>query len=140
MAGALDRTAAVAEVLARLGAARSAWNAADMRGEVEQLLARAGIVIDPAVRLELAEDITARAVDACACSLHDGAPEHIRALTSQHVLDVEADLVARLAVARRRTRSRRSCGRSRRSAANGHQLDAGRRPSSPRWPATGRWS
>ena len=38
--GALDRDAAVAEVVARLGAARSAWNAADVRGEVEQLLAR----------------------------------------------------------------------------------------------------
>ncbi len=43
------------------GCGRSAWNAADVRGEVEQLLARAGIVADPAVRLELAEDLTARA-------------------------------------------------------------------------------
>ena len=41
---ALDRDAAAAEVLARLGAARSAWNAADMRGEVEQLLAREHLV------------------------------------------------------------------------------------------------
>jgi hypothetical protein len=32
MAGALDRDAAVAEVVARMGAARSAWNAADVRG------------------------------------------------------------------------------------------------------------
>ena len=44
--GALDRDAAVAEVVTRLGAARSAWNAADVRGQVEQLLARAGIVAD----------------------------------------------------------------------------------------------
>ena len=35
--GALDRDAAVEVVLARLGAGRSAWNAADIRGEVEQL-------------------------------------------------------------------------------------------------------
>ena len=97
MAGALDRDAAVAEVVTRLGAARSAWNAADVRGQVEQLLARAGIVADPAVRIELAEDLTARAVELCV-PLHEGAtPEHVRALTSRHVLDVEADLVARLA-------------------------------------------
>jgi hypothetical protein len=65
MAGALDREAAVAEVVSRLGAARSAWNAADVRGQVEQLLARAGIVADRAVRIELAEDLTARAVEVC---------------------------------------------------------------------------
>ena len=40
LTGQLDRDAAVAEVLTRLGAVRSAWNAADVRGEVEQLLAR----------------------------------------------------------------------------------------------------
>ena len=97
MAGALDREAAVDEVITRLGAARSAWNAADLRGEVEQLLARAGIIADAAVRIELAEDLTARAYDLCV-PLHEGAtPEHIRALTSRHVLDVEADLLARLA-------------------------------------------
>jgi len=33
--GRLDRDQAAAEVLARLGAARSAWNTADIRGEVE---------------------------------------------------------------------------------------------------------
>ena len=100
MAGALDRDAAVAEVVTRLGAARSAWNAADVRGQVEQLLARTGIVADAAVRIELAEDLTARAVELCV-PLHESAtPEHIRVLTSRHVLDVEADLVARLAARR----------------------------------------
>jgi hypothetical protein len=78
MAGALDRDAAAAEVVTRLGAARSAWNAADARGQVEQLLARASIAADPAVRLELAEDLTARALDQC-LRLHEGAPEHVRA-------------------------------------------------------------
>jgi hypothetical protein len=95
--GALDRDAAAAEVVTRLGADRSAWNAADLRGQVEQLLARAGIVADAAVRLELAEDLTARAFDLCVPLHEQPAPEHIRALTSRHVLDVEADLVARLA-------------------------------------------
>ena len=97
--GQLDRNAAAAEVVARLGVARSAWNAADVRGQVEQLIAREHIVADAAVRSELAEDLTARALALCV-PLDDGdaSPEHIRALTSQHVLDVEADLVARLAV------------------------------------------
>jgi conjugative relaxase-like TrwC/TraI family protein len=38
--GQVEREAAVAEVLARLGAARSAWNTADARGDVEQCLVR----------------------------------------------------------------------------------------------------
>ncbi len=95
--GALDRDGAVERVLARLAAGRSAWNAADIRGEVEQLIAAAGIIADPAVRIELAEDLTARALGRCVPLLdRDGVPEHIRALTCQHVLDVEAELTARL--------------------------------------------
>jgi hypothetical protein len=96
--GTLDRDAAVGPVLARLAAARSAWNAADIRGEVERLIAGEGIVADAAVRAELAEDLTARALQRCVPLLgRDGVPEHIRARTSQPVLDVEADLAARLA-------------------------------------------
>ncbi|SFT76613.1 AAA domain-containing protein [Geodermatophilus amargosae] len=98
--GGLDRNDAVERVLARLAAARSAWNAADVRGEVEQLLAAAGVVADAGVRAELAEDLTARAMARCVPLLdRDGAgvPEHIRAWTSQPVLDVEADLTDRLA-------------------------------------------
>ena len=44
--GALDRDAAVDRVLTRLAAGRSAWNAADIRGEVERLIAAEGIVAD----------------------------------------------------------------------------------------------
>jgi hypothetical protein len=100
--GALDRDGAVERVLGRLAAARSAWNAADVRGEVEQLIAAHGIVADGGVRAELAEDLTARTVESCV-RLRDSdgvpvvAPEHVRALTSQPVLDVEADLTGRLA-------------------------------------------
>jgi thymidine kinase len=100
--GALDRDGAVERVLGRLAAARSAWNAADVRGEVEQLIAAHGIVADRGVRAELAEDLTARTVESCV-RLRDSdgvpvvAPEHVRALTSQPVLDVEADLTGRLA-------------------------------------------
>ncbi|MEO8749052.1 MAG: MobF family relaxase, partial [Allobranchiibius sp.] len=97
LAGAIDRDAAAAEVLARLGAARSAWNAADVRGEVEQLLARSGLVAEAAVRGELAEDLTARARDLCLHLVEGAPPEHVRALTSRRVLEVEDDLVARLA-------------------------------------------
>src|SRR4051794_26627754 len=96
--GCLDREQEVERVLARLGAARSAWNAADVRGEVEQLLAAAGIITDPAVRIELAEDLTARTLSWCMPLLdRDEVPEHIRAWTSAAVLAVEADLTARLA-------------------------------------------
>ena len=48
--------------LTRLAAGRSAWNAADIRGEAERLIAAAGVVADAAVRIELAEDLTARAL------------------------------------------------------------------------------
>ncbi len=94
--GALDRDAAAERVLTRLAADRSAWNAADIRGEVEQLLAADGIVAEAAVRLELAEDLTARALDRCVPLLErDLVPEHIRAWTSRPVLEVEANLTAR---------------------------------------------
>src|SRR4051794_26322005 len=96
--GDLDREEMVGRVLARLGAARSAWNPADVRGEVEVLLAAAGIVTDPAVRLELAEDLTVRTLSRCLPLLdRAGVPEHIRAWTSAPVLAVEADRTARLA-------------------------------------------
>ncbi|WP_448643002.1 MobF family relaxase [Geodermatophilus sp. URMC 63] len=96
--GTLDREAAVGTVLTRLAAGRSAWNAADVRGEVEQLIAAAGIVVDAGVRMELAEDLTARTMARCVPLLdREGVPEHIRTWTSQPVLDVEADLTSRLA-------------------------------------------
>jgi exodeoxyribonuclease V alpha subunit len=98
LVGHLDRNQAVSEVLARLASRRSGWNAADIRGEVEQLVARANLVVDPAVRRELAEDLTARTVDACVPLVdRPGVPEHVRALTSRHVLEVETDLITRLA-------------------------------------------
>jgi exodeoxyribonuclease V alpha subunit len=96
--GALDREAAVDTVLTRLAAGRSAWNAADVRGEVERLIAAEGIVADAPVRLELAEDLTARALDRCVPLVdREGVPEHVRSWTSRPVLAVEADLVTRFA-------------------------------------------
>lgn len=95
--GELDRSAAVGTVVSRLGAKRSGWNAADVRGEVEQLIARSNVVTTAAVRWELAEDLTARVLDTCVPLLPQEVPEHIRALTSVDVLRVEADITGRLA-------------------------------------------
>jgi conjugative relaxase-like TrwC/TraI family protein len=95
--GRIDRAAVADLALARLGARRSAWNAADIRGEVERIIAGADVVADPVVRRELVEDLTARTVAACRPLLDRGdVPEHIRALTSQRVIDTEADLVDRI--------------------------------------------
>jgi exodeoxyribonuclease V alpha subunit len=84
--GALDREQAAERVLATLAAGRSAWNLADIRGGVERLIAAEGIVVDAAVRTELAEDLTVRALARCVPLLdREGVPEHIRAWTSTPV-------------------------------------------------------
>ena len=140
--GALDRDAAVAEVLTRLAARRSGWNAADIRGEVEQAIARANIVTTSAVRGELAEDLTARTLAGCVPLLErPGLPEHLRALTSPAVLEVEADLSARFAAraddanSLRRPDSARGAGRGRGSGL-GRDPDRGGRAARRR-PAAG---
>jgi exodeoxyribonuclease V alpha subunit len=119
--GGLDRDGMAEQVLAQLAGGRSAWNAADVRGEVEQLIAGAGLVVAAAVRAELAEDLTARAVNRCVPLLAragDTVPEHVRALTSQLVLDVEADLAGRLA-------ARADVGRQLDAQPEGHHAIAG---------------
>ncbi len=94
--GAIDRDEVVEVVLSRLGARRSAWNTADIRGEVELWIAGTGLVADAALRADLAEDLTARTLSACAPLLpRTDIPEHIRSLTSREVVAVEADLVTR---------------------------------------------
>jgi exodeoxyribonuclease V alpha subunit len=96
--GALDRDALVELVLVRLGARRSAWNAADARGEVERLIATTGGVLDGIVRREFAEDLTARVVAASQLLLgRTDVPEHVRMLTSTDVLAVEHEVVDRIA-------------------------------------------
>ena len=96
--GGFDRDAVVETMLVRLGARRSAWNAADIRGQAEKAIAAAGLVVDQAVRIELAEDLVARSIQACVPLLDQpGVPEHVRSLTSRHVLRTEADIVTRLA-------------------------------------------
>lgn len=94
----IDRDGAADWVISQLGAKRSAWNAADLRGKVELLLAQTNLVAEHAARIELAEDVTARAAARCVRLLASlDVPEHVRSLTSQHVEMVEADLVQRLA-------------------------------------------
>ncbi len=96
-AGAVDRDGVVELTLARLGSRRSAWNAADARGEVERIIASSGGVLDAAVRIELAEDLTARIVAASESLLgRADEPEHVRTLTSADVLAVEYEIVDRI--------------------------------------------
>jgi exodeoxyribonuclease V alpha subunit len=96
--GCIDRDGAADWVISQVGAKRSAWNAADIRGKVEVLLAQTSLVAAPAARIELAEDITARAATRCTPLLTSpNVPEHVRVLTSQQVLAVEGDVVRRLA-------------------------------------------
>jgi conjugative relaxase-like TrwC/TraI family protein len=140
--GCIDRDGAADWVISQLGAKRSAWNTADIRGKVEVLLAQTNLVADPAARIELAEDVTARAAARCVRLLTTpdvpGAPdvpEHVRSLTSRHVLAVEDGLVRRLA--------RRAENPAKRVPLQGRGLvrvDPPRPPSSAPWPATARWS
>ncbi len=97
--GSISRDAAVDLMLSRLGAKRSAWNAADIRGEAEKIITSIGVIAERAARTELAEDLTARAVAACRTILNrTDAPEHVRTLTSDRVLAVEARLNDSLAI------------------------------------------
>lgn len=96
--GRINRDVAADLVLTRLGAKRSAWNAADIRGEVERLIASVGVVAERPVRRELVGDVADRAVGRCVPLLErDDVPEHVRGLTSERVLAVEADLVDSMA-------------------------------------------
>ncbi|MGH3346176.1 MAG: MobF family relaxase [Nocardioides sp.] len=96
--GWIDRDGAADWVISQLGAKRSAWNAADIRGGVEVLLAQANLFAEPAARIGLAEDVTARAAARCVRLLGSrDVPEHVRALTSEQLIAVEGDIVRHLA-------------------------------------------
>ncbi len=88
------------------------WNEADIRGKTEILLAQTCLIADTAVRIELAEDITARVAERCTRLLTgDGVPEHVRSLSSPYVLDVERDIITRLSRRAARPASRVRIGR-----------------------------
>ena len=128
--GSLDRDALAKRALDRLGAHHSAWNAADVRGEVEKLIASCDVVAPGAARRELAEDLTARAVAACVPLVNrDDAPEHVRALSSPDVLAVEYDLVAQIINSAQREKitvieGAAGAGKTRRLAATRKQVEA----------------
>lgn len=93
----LNRDAVVEVAISRLGAKRSSWNAADIRGEVERLIADVDVIASAPVRRELAEDLTSRALSVCVRLLdRDDVPEHVRALSSNRVVDVEEAVTAQL--------------------------------------------
>jgi hypothetical protein len=93
----LDRGALVELAVSRLGAKRSSWNAADVRGKVEMLIAQTGLIAEAGVRIELAEELTARAVTRCTpLVMRPDVPEHVRSLTSPAVLAVETEILERL--------------------------------------------
>ncbi len=95
--GDIDHAAAVELVLSRLGAKRSAWNAADIRGQVEALIVQTGLIAGSGVRTELAEDLASRAVArSTPLLLRPDVPAHVRALTSPAVLVVETEILERL--------------------------------------------
>ena len=134
--GRINRDVAADLVLTRLGAKRSAWNAPDIRGEVERLIASVGVVAERAVRHELVEDIAERAQTRCVPLLdRDDVPEHVRSLTSERVLAVEADLVDSIAARAARPVDRRSRAprhRPPRPRATTRRRGAGRRRRSAR--------
>jgi len=101
--GRINRDVAADFVLTRLGAKRSAWNAADIRGEAERLIASVGVVAERPIRHELVEDIADRARTRCVPLLERAdVPEHVRSLTSERVLAVEADLMDSMAARARK--------------------------------------
>lgn len=128
--GSLDRDAIAKRAVDRLGAYRSAWNAADIRGEVEKLIAASDVVARSGVRRELAEDITARAVSACVPLVgSDDVPEHVRALSSPQVIAVEQDLIAQILRGDQREKitvveGAAGAGKTRRLAATREQVEA----------------
>lgn len=128
--GSLDRDALAKRAIDRLGAQHSAWNAADIRGEVEKLIAASDVVARGAVRRELAEDLTARAVSVCIPLVNrDDAAEHVRALSSPDVLAVEYDLVAQIIRSAEREKitvveGAAGAGKTRRLAATREQVEA----------------
>jgi hypothetical protein len=99
--GAVDRDDAAqraVKVLSAGGRGRSTWNVYDIRGVVEEVLTTRNVIAPPEVFRELAEDVTARARAQCLSVLDRPVPGHIRHLTSQQVIDLERDIIGRLAV------------------------------------------
>ena len=96
----VERDEVVAEVVAALSAARSAWSGAELTTATEKALVRTGVVGDAQGVTELAEDLRARAEARCTSVLvgDEKVPSVMsRYLTSAAVID--ADLALNLGLA-----------------------------------------
>lgn len=88
------------------------------------------MIASSAVRRELAEDLTHRAVAACVPMLgREDVPEHVRALSSPHVLAVEHDLINQIINGSKREKitvveGAAGAGKTRRLAATRDQIEA----------------
>ena len=100
--GTVDRDQVAERALAVLGSGvrgRSTWCAFDVRGGVEEVLAKVDVVGDQAAYREMAEDVASRVLDRCVSVLERGlVPEHVRHLTSPAVMELSSDIDGRLAV------------------------------------------
>jgi exodeoxyribonuclease V alpha subunit len=101
--GEVEREAVAARALAVLGTGangRSAWNVYDVRGAVEETLARRLVHGEQAVLSSLAEDITGQVLQQCVTTdptSRVAFPDHVRHLTSPAVIALEQDITGRLA-------------------------------------------
>lgn len=100
--GSVNRTEVADRALAVLGSGargRSTWCVYDIRGSVEEVLAKLDVVGDRAGFQEMAEDISARVLEKCLSVVEQTTvPEHIRHLTSAGVIELRQDITGRLAV------------------------------------------
>jgi conjugative relaxase-like TrwC/TraI family protein len=101
--GEIDRDAVAARALAVLGTGangRSTWNVYDIRGAVEETLAKQLVHGDAAALNAIAEDITEQVRAECLTTdptRRAMIPDHVRHLTSPAVIELENDIKARLA-------------------------------------------
>ena len=100
--GSVDRNEVAARALAVLGSGargRSTWCTFDIRGSVEEVLAKLDVVGDRAGYREMAEDISNRVLGNCLSVVdRTDVPEHVRHLTSEAVIALREDISGRLAV------------------------------------------
>lgn len=100
--GSVNRPEVADRALAVLGSGargRSTWCVYDIRGSVEEVLAKLGVVGDRAGFQEMAEDIAARVLEKCLSVVEQATvPEHVRHLTSAAVIELRQDINGRLAV------------------------------------------
>lgn len=97
---ALDRTAIVAEAIARCEAKSSAWTLHDLQAHVADQVAEAGVIADRKTINEFVTETATQAQQTCRSisDPRDGfMPDHVRHITSERVIAVEDELRHRFA-------------------------------------------